>query len=525
MYTTESFQKKIQEKFPNVIFLEEYKGSNIKTLFKCLEHDCVFETTPASLLLRKTCCPIKDKETRSKNMARIQTKDVSYFLNKLKEKYGEQIQVKNPQDFVNSYTILTFYCAKHDYEWKTSFREFFNNNNSSCKKCREERRTEILKEQFIESFNKHFIPRGYKVLNLEDFIDYQTVLKFQCDKGHIFEMKPRTLLDLNREDICPICDKLKRSILINYPDKVKYFKNKEDALNISVGSRKDDYIDVVCPFCGYERKMLKRQLLKKEFYCPHCFVSSISYPNKFIRCLLNQFESLDVKYEYFVKDEIFKGRYDAYFELNGEKYAVEMDGYQHASGEFYKDREKDYKERDKLKNEYSLRHNIKIIRVECYFTNFEYIKNNILKSELSKILDFKNINWGKVERDAISEWSIKVCEDFKNGATIKSLVEKYKIGKHTIVSYLIKGTKLGLCNYVTGVTILQNQGYSCYKVYKHEEEIGTFYRLLDILNFLHELGYKIGRDAIRNVAVKGKRSRLLEEYGITIKRIELQKQQ
>ena len=39
-----------------------------------------------------------------------------------------------------------------------------------------------------------------------------------------------------------------------------------------------------------------------------------------------------------------------------------------------------------------------IIRIECYKSEFEYIKNNILNSELSTILKLNDFDWIKLEK-------------------------------------------------------------------------------------------------------------------------------
>ena len=69
------------------------------------------------------------------------------------------------------------------------------------------------------------------------------------------------------------------------------------------------------------------------------------------------------------------------------------------SGQTIKESQLADDEKDKLANE----HDIEVIRIDCYPSEFEYIRQNVLQnSTLSKIFDLSSINWNKCDEFALS---------------------------------------------------------------------------------------------------------------------------
>ena len=70
------------------------------------------------------------------------------------------------------------------------------------------------------------------------------------------------------------------------PDLIKYFKNPEDAFTVlpRTDSRK---IDLICPLCGSESKILPAKLTTRGFRCRFCD-DGFSYPEKFVYNFLKQ---------------------------------------------------------------------------------------------------------------------------------------------------------------------------------------------------------------------------------------------
>ena len=84
--------------------------------------------------------------------------------------------------------------------------------------------------------------------------------------------------------------------------------------------------------------------------------------------------------------------------------------------------------------------------MKCRVSDFNVIKESVLKSNLNKIVDISVINWDKID--------VKIAEDtllediislWNTGSCIKEIREKLKIkSKTTIRKYLKIGTRKGL---------------------------------------------------------------------------------
>ena len=75
-----------------------------------------------------------------------------------------------------------------------------------------------------------------------------------------------------------------------------------------------------------------------------------------------------------------------------------------------------------------------------------YIKKNILDSELSKIFDLSNIDWKEIERSSRDMNLLKsICEDYcENTLFIKEIAKKYYTSSEAINRYIKQGKQLGL---------------------------------------------------------------------------------
>ena len=182
------------------------------------------------------------------------------------------------------------------------------------------------------------------------------------------------------------------------------------------------------------------------FSCQKCS-DGISYPNKFSRALLEQLPVENIDYEW-SPDWIKPYRYDNYFEYNGIKYILEMDGKFH-----YEDNgmsnmtAEEQKQIDNMKDEMAIKHNVKMIRIDCQKSDMDYIKTNIINSELNTILDLSNIDWDLCNREALNSLVKQVCDLYKDGYRNIDIENKLKISKNTVTKYLKLGNELGWCKY------------------------------------------------------------------------------
>ena len=241
------------------------------------------------------------------------------------------------------------------------------------------------------------------------------------------------------------------------PWMVKYFQNPEDAKHCMKSSNKKIY--PICPDCGRikDKEMKINDIYRVHgIYCP-CGDKQ-SYPSKFVFSLLQQ---LNMKFKteyspkwckYIIKNKDRTGRYDFYFEKDNKKYIIETDGAQHKKDKSRNSHWLSLKEqteidenKDKLANE----HNINVIRIDCEFSNMDYIKNNIKLSKFNGLLDLTNIDWLKCHEYACSNRVKAVC-DYKmqhDNLSCNDIGKIMKISSSAVRNYLKKGTILNWCKY------------------------------------------------------------------------------
>ena len=93
-----------------------------------------------------------------------------------------------------------------------------------------------------------------------------------------------------------------------------------------------------------------------------------------------------------------------------------------------------------------------MIRIDCNYKKqedaFEYIKNNILNSDVNKILNLSNVNWIKVQSQIETSNVIKACWLFNNNTKcMKEIAKILDVHPTTVSRYLKRGNDIGLCNY------------------------------------------------------------------------------
>ena len=292
---------------------------------------------------------------------------------------------------------------------------------------------------------------GYKLLSTE----YKTStnnLDFKCPKGHEFEISWNNLRSGCR---CPYCCNKKvlqgyNDILTTNPWMINLGMSIEDAKTHTCGS--GDKIIVACPNCGREKRI---QILEMYYYKTiRCLCGDgVSYPEKFIISLLDQ---LGIEYE---REQNFNWsnnrRYDFYFKLNDKKYIIECHGQQHFNDntfEFKGGRTLEEEQKnDEYKKKLALSNGIDgYIILDCRKSELNWIKNNILDSELNNLFDLSNIDWLKCEEFTLSNRIKEICDYWNNKEeweTTKDLANKFKLDRHTIIKHLKNGKRLGWCEY------------------------------------------------------------------------------
>lgn len=208
-----------------------------------------------------------------------------------------------------------------------------------------------------------------------------------------------------------------------------------------------------CNNCGEIIKTSPHNIMNtKGLSCPICGKKS-SYPERIMASILRQ---LNIK---FIKEYSpdYLNRKSSDFYLSDYNLVIEMDGKLGHKDGYYGFNDKTLEEcieSDKWKDEQYLKHGIKTIRINCFESNIEYIKNNIFNSELINIFNLNDIDWNKCEEFALNS-KVKIICDYWcnhrdiNGEDITStdIAEIFDIDKSMVRQYLKQGAGIGWCNY------------------------------------------------------------------------------
>lgn len=237
----------------------------------------------------------------------------------------------------------------------------------------------------------------------------------------------------------------KNDLWTTHPEIAKLLLNEEDGYVLSKESHKK--ADFRCPECHTIIKdKYVRTVGRYGLRCPNCS-DGISYPEKFVSCLLNY---LDVEYIGDRTTPWSNGkRYDFYIE--DMSLIIETHGIQHYSREkvFSRDNARNESANDAYKRDLAFDNGVKhYVELDCRNSDFNYIKESILNSDLSTLFDLNDVDWNQVGANALKSKVLDVCELYNSGvkSTIK-ISEMLKLDITTVRDYLGRCADVGLCDY------------------------------------------------------------------------------
>ena len=216
-----------------------------------------------------------------------------------------------------------------------------------------------------------------------------------------------------------------------------------------------------CPRCNnvVGEKNISSVTVSSHVSCPYCG-DGISYPNKFMYNLLN---ALGIDFipeckfdwcifpSYMNNEKPTKGRYD--FVINNLNLIIEMDGGLGHGKKIYSGSKVSIEEtiyNDTQKNILARDHGYSIIRIDCDYKNdngkFEYCRYSVIKA-LSSYFDLSDVDWADIDKKCQCSDFIKVINLYKKGFSPNEISNMVKREYSTILKYLHKGDKLGMCKY------------------------------------------------------------------------------
>lgn len=206
------------------------------------------------------------------------------------------------------------------------------------------------------------------------------------------------------------------------------------------------HVDIVCPDCGHiiHDKTISA-LARYGVCCPVCS-SSRSIGERIVYAVLECLD-VDFKKEFQFKD--YDYRYDFYVE--DKNMIIEVHGRQHYEQAMLSWNDvKDEMENDKLKKELALSNGVKhYMEIDARESDFDYIKNSILNSDMSAIFNLSAINWNTIKEDIEKNGKIKdICEYWEShpDATIADMEIKFHYSVAIIYKYLTIGYEHGWCH-------------------------------------------------------------------------------
>ena len=300
---------------------------------------------------------------------------------------------------------------------------------------------QLTQEQYIEKVHKYYP-------NLEIISEYKNAhspIKYKCTKcDTIGECKEANSL-IRGVSGCGVCNgrklvKGKNDFATIYPQYLMYFVNEEDAKNMTFGSGKK--VLTKCPICDEQRIFRIVDLTSgKQYPCPKCG-DGVSYPNRFMYCLLKQ---LNIDFQ---REKTFNWSKERKYDFVVENIIIEMDGGFHKGSKYksYEECQKIDKEKDKL----AISNGYKIIRVPCEISDFEKIKNEVI-NKLNNILELDKVDWVKLEKQLINENLITMACDvfnkYKGKINIQKMANILNISMTKLCSLLKTGARIGLVDY------------------------------------------------------------------------------
>lgn len=245
-------------------------------------------------------------------------------------------------------------------------------------------------------------------------------------------------------------------IAATHPYLVDYFIDKTAPYRLKKNSNTKE--DLMCPICGTIKKQADIPTLTKcGFSCPSCG-DKASFPERF---MFNVLISVNANFEYqkvfswskhiFTPDTQKYGdkKYDFY--LLDFNIIVETHGRQHKDGSFERlggKTAQQKQENDNLKRQLAEKNGCEMIWIDCFNSEAEYIRNNILQSKLNDLFDFSDVDWEKVTSDAYRGSIVKQCAElFNQGLSTDQIANVVKRHKSTVRDYLQKATKFKWCQY------------------------------------------------------------------------------
>lgn len=343
------------------------------------------------------------------------------------------------------------------------------------------------------------------ILVVGKYVDGKTPIECKCKIcGGTWYPSPSNLI--NRKQLgCAICTNHKVERGINdmwttNPEMAKLLLNAEDGYKYT--QRSTIKLNWKCDKCGKTIKGIKPDnVFVNGLSCKFCS-DGISYPEKLMTNILIQ---TDID---FIKEKTFdwckysingirhKGFYDFYFIYNGSQYIVEMDGgIGHGNTSHTKSKispEVSLKidnEKDRLAN----LHDITVIRIDSKKSDLDYIRNNVITSELNDILRNYNIDFELANKQSFTSKVMDAINMYNDGYLTNEISKMLYTSRATAQRYVMKGFQAGLCNYTNPTKKKPVKCITTGEIFESIENAKKKYKTKNISNCCNGKGHYAGK--------------------------------
>lgn len=342
--------------------------------------------------------------------------------------------------YINAVTKIRFQC-KSGHVWSAKPSNILS--GFGCPYCAGRHKTKEALQHELDLI-------GNEITVVGEYVNSKTEIEFSCKNGHTWCAVPTSVLGGRG---CPYCANKKvlpgfNDLWTTHPHIAKLLQNPEDGYKYTYGSGKK--VTFICPDCGSTSVKDIHVVCQNGLACHMCS-DGISYPNKFSRALLSLLPVNNVQHEW-QPDWVKPYSYDNYFEYNGCKYILEMDGaLGHGKRSMSSNRNDIVGLRnDNLKDLLAHEHNINVIRIDCDYptdNRFEYIKHSVQSSELGQLFNLSNIDWTWCNEQGVRKMVKEVANMYADGLAVKTICKQIGHSSSTVARWLRQARSIGLCDY------------------------------------------------------------------------------
>ena len=451
--THEEFMIKVKEKNEyvqrgDIEILGKYVNRDTPIKCRCIIHDYIWYPIPGNLYKGGGCT-----YCRSEKISKAIIISHDDFMAKVLEKNNH---VKNNEiEIIGKYNgagnPIKCICHVHNLVFYPTPSNLYR--GQGCNKCKCDKISLARKtphEEFVQKVNS--LHNNITVIG--EYINNHTPIEFKCDKGHTWYATPSSILSGTG---CPYCSGRnpiigETSLWDTRPDVASLLKDLEDGYRYSAGSGKK--IDFICPDCQTVQSKRIADVCQNGLTCSSCS-DGISYAEKFMSSVLTQLK-IDFQRQVSKATSGFEWikygyKYDFYIKIVDKKFFIETDGgLGHGNKTFYGEDDVEGAKRDLIKDQMALEHGIQVIRIDCNYKKgerFEYIKENIITSQLSNLFDLSLIDWALCDRQAQKKIIVQIANLYNDGYTMSEMITILNYDKRAIQRWLRQARKIGLCEY------------------------------------------------------------------------------